>query len=997
MSTAPIIFISYAHADEPEKPAEGEVQWLTFVCRYLRPAVKGGVFELWVDRYMMGGTDWDPEIERKLRACDIFILLVSVNSMASDYIIDKEIAIIRERQANGDDVHFYPLLLTPTPDAGLRKVRDKNLRPRDAKPLFSFHGNDRLQHMTEAANEIAVIAQQIVDRKGALETSLPLTRPAYVHITGLPETTYERLVGRERELHHLDDAWADGNANILSLIAEGGTGKSALVNEWLQRLQADNYRGAAAVIGWSFYSQGSKDRATSAEPFLDWALGKLDIRIDTTSAIRKGEAIADAMTERRVLLILDGVEPLQHSLDSQQGELKDPGLRALLRRFAAIPPATEHGLVVLTSRLAVKDIARRKYGAAPILDVEQLSDEAGVALLRDNGVWGIDSELKTATKAFGGHPLALGLLASFLKETQYGDVRRRDHIRAYLADKENPRHDHAGRVMETYEKEWLTAQPVYQAIMSIIGLFDRPASGDCLISLRTKPAIEGLTDALVDLDDDQWMRALTRLRDLRLLSPEDRSAPDAIDAHPLVREYFGARLEETNGSAWRAAHGRLYEHLRDTTREGDRPSISGLGPLYQAIAHGCRAGLHQNALDEVYRDRICRRRSGRVMFYSTYVLGAIGSDLAAMSWFFDRPYETPVATLSARDRSWVLATAGVHLVGQGRLNEAIPAHREALRAAEADKDWSNAAAAGSNLCRALLVVGEVTASIVTAQRAITHADQGEIEDDIVARRTSYAAALHAAGRYAEAEEQFADAERRQKKSRPRERFLYSSRGHQYCDLLMSNGNYLAARDRATKTIAIARQNKWIRDIGLDTLTIGRAHFGLACVAMVDITSKDRRRDYARTARTHLDEAMEGLRAYGDGTYIVRGLFGRAAFRRSVGDWDGTVRDLNEVEEIAEPGPMKLCLCDVALERVRLAFAQIEAFAPLSGLIDNGPPKPQLPSETERNSLHDEAAKQLAIAADYIETCGYHRRDEELAELQTVLKGERAYAGLQPRV
>ena len=27
--TKPIIFISYAHADEPEKPVEGEVKWLT--------------------------------------------------------------------------------------------------------------------------------------------------------------------------------------------------------------------------------------------------------------------------------------------------------------------------------------------------------------------------------------------------------------------------------------------------------------------------------------------------------------------------------------------------------------------------------------------------------------------------------------------------------------------------------------------------------------------------------------------------------------------------------------------------------------------------------------------------------------------------------------------------------------------------------------------------------------------------------------------------------
>ena len=79
-------------------------------------------------------------------------------------------------------------------------------------------------------------------------------------------------------MKRLDDAWADAKINILSLIAEGGAGKSALVNEWLKRLQADNYRGAEAVLGWSFYSQGSKERATSAEEFLNWALDKLGIK-----------------------------------------------------------------------------------------------------------------------------------------------------------------------------------------------------------------------------------------------------------------------------------------------------------------------------------------------------------------------------------------------------------------------------------------------------------------------------------------------------------------------------------------------------------------------------------------------------------------------------------------------------------------------------------------------------------------------------------------------
>src|SRR5271166_1278104 len=268
----PLIFISYAHLDEPEKPRDEEVQWLSFVMKFLRPAVKSGEFAVWVDRLMPGGTKWDPEIERNLRACDIFVLLVSANSMCSNYIIDKELEIARERESAGE-LHVYPLLIEPTPKEGVDRVREFNLRPRDAKPLQSFSLAERNQHMSDAADEIAAIAAEIAERKEAAAPSKSTARTStYVHISGLPETFYERLVGRDAELKRLDEAWSDEGTNILSLVAEGGAGKSALVNEWLVRLQAETYRGADCVLGWSFYSQGSKERATAADEFLNWAL-----------------------------------------------------------------------------------------------------------------------------------------------------------------------------------------------------------------------------------------------------------------------------------------------------------------------------------------------------------------------------------------------------------------------------------------------------------------------------------------------------------------------------------------------------------------------------------------------------------------------------------------------------------------------------------------------------------------------------------------------------
>jgi hypothetical protein len=713
-SAKPLVFISYAHLDEPDPPRGEEIQWLSFVMKFLRPGVKGRKYEVWMDRLMPGGADWSPEIEAKARACDIFVLLVSANSTGSGYIVDKEIPIVRERQRSNDGVYFYPLLLDWTPQAGLEQVDDKNLRPRDAKPFSRLSPSERSRAMAEAADEIAEVSKAIEERKAAgAEQSQPVSSPLQgigslfgpaitnfivggieriapaaeearstpmVAISGLPGTAYERLVGRGAELERLDEAWRDNKTNILSLIAEGGAGKSALVNEWLMRLQADGYRGAQRVLGWSFYSQGSKERATAADEFLNWALAKLDMKIDTTSASAKGEAIAEALMARRALLVLDGVEPLQHGPGPQAGHLKDQGLRALLRRFATAPTQADHSLIVLTSRVAVADIKRFQDGTAPVVDVERLSDKAGAELLRDNDVWGIDKELRAASRDFGGHPLALTLLASFIKETQNGDVRRRDHIRGLLTDADNPRHDQARRVMESYEKEWLADQPALLAILHCVGLFDRPASSDCLIALRAKPAIGGLTDGIVGLGDEQWRRAVARLREVRLLAPRDPSDPEALDAHPLVREWFSEWTRLTNEAGWRAAHSRLYDHLRRSAREGPAPSLADLAPLYHAIVHGCRAGRHQEALEDVYKERICRYRpAGKNEFYSSKTLGAIASDLAAMSWFFERAYETTLDVLTYAECSFVLGVTSYALRAQGRLEEALKTIRAGLR------------------------------------------------------------------------------------------------------------------------------------------------------------------------------------------------------------------------------------------------------------------------------------------------------------------------------
>ena len=316
---------------------------------------------------------------------------------------------------------------------------------------------------------------------------------------------------------------------------------------------------------------------------------------------------------------------------------------------------------------------------------------------------------------------------------------------------------------------------------------------------------------------------------------------------------------------------------------------------------------------------------------------------------------------------------------------------------EEAQDWRNAAVDASNLIQTEQLAGDVKAAVAAARTGTAHADRSGDPRLMLALRADSADALHAAGELEKAASLFSDAERRQQQLQPKYPLLYALAGFQYCDLLQSQGSVLAALGRARQTLEWARPEKKLLPIARDTLTVGRASLGVALQGLAGGAPVASARASAHASAESLDIAVEGLRASGHNAELVHGLVVRAAFRRSAGDWDGAARDLDEAEEIAEPGPMRLCLSDIALERARLALARNEAFAPLNGLCEPSPPPPVLPDAAAASALRDVARTQLDIARKLIVECGYHRRDEELRELDAVAAGARRFADLPPRV
>jgi tetratricopeptide (TPR) repeat protein len=264
--------------------------------------------------------------------------------------------------------------------------------------------------------------------------------------------------------------------------------------------------------------------------------------------------------------------------------------------------------------------------------------------------------------------------------------------------------------------------------------------------LRAAPVIPGLTDALQNLSETKWRQALSKLRRIKLLTEPSRNsqrAPgtaDELDAHPLVREHFGQQLRRRLPDAWREANNRLYEHLTRTAKELPE-TMEEMSPLFAAVAHGCAAGRHQEALDDVFQQRIQRGNPP----FSVVRLGAFGANLAALAGFFAAPWQQPVAELTESDQAFVLNAAGFCLRALGQLKEAAQPLRASLEMCISLEDWKEAAIRVGNLSEIYLTLGEVAQALAFAQQSVELADRSGNGFERLKQRAKLADVLHQAG------------------------------------------------------------------------------------------------------------------------------------------------------------------------------------------------------------------------------------------------------------
>jgi tetratricopeptide (TPR) repeat protein len=722
-----------------------------------------------------------------------------------------------------------------------------------------------------------------------------------IHLVNLPAVA-NTLIGREDELAELNAAWRSPEAAFLQIVAAAGTGKTALLDKWFRQQQAD-------LLFYSFNSQGQSaaeaTQRSNSDQFFRHALEFAGATVPPTAPFSiKAEVLADKLRNERVLLILDGVEALQ----DRNGALTDLALKELLQSLAA----RNRGMVICSTQIALIDIpdSGPRTRSLRLLD---LTPAEGGHYLATLGVIGDDEELARTSTEFGNNPLALTLVGHYIADYLGKDVSRRNEL-LRLVDGESKHGDHATRAMRAYSSmlsgtdEWL--------LLTRLAYFNGPVD------------IADLRVLVPGIDQPPLTGALTRLHRLQLVHDVATSEPSSLapsssrlDCHALVRDHLERSLAESSPEDFRMTHALLFEHFLRKQQLKCPNKYEEMIPLFHAIFHGCRAGLHSRAFEDVYFARISHGDN----YYLTNDLGKFGTDLSLLSHFFERSWHMPQSVLVQRQKDIVVSQANFALRGLGRLDHAI----QQLKRLEIEgvplRIWRDVVVRYSNLSQLLLLRGDVSSSIDAAAKGLS-APTSSDPINRMSHLVDVGDAYHQAGQFELAESHFREAERLQATIEPNRPILYSVPGYRYCDLLLTLGRNDEVRYRA------ALWQEWLGDrkpnleLGLVNLCIGRV--GVRTTPEV---------------QWRLDQAVDYLLAAGSIVHLAAAFLARS--RES---------DLADLNGIACRNKFNLRLVDYLL-----AQAGVE--------IENG--------------RCEEAIAHLAKAKSLMAESGYRRHDKDLKAME----------------
>lgn len=385
----------------------------------------------------------------------------------------------------------------------------------------------------------------------------------------------QELVGRKNELHFLTDWVSNPHSEqyqnrVLSLIAIGGMGKSALSWKWFNDI-APNYMKLDGRMWWSFYESDSR-----YESFITRALAYVmdvpDKTVQRLNMAQREEKLLSVLDKQPFLLVLDGLERLlmayvqpnatramDNLLDTQTLTLPgasiekrlrktaDPRAAAFLTKLATVRASR----ILISTRLHPSDLETPTGDVRPgvvALHLPGLADEDALALWRSFGVTGSKQALKKLFNSFDNYPLLIRSLAGEVARYRRapGDFNKWKRANKNFNPFQLPMVLRQSHILQF---ALIGLDEIESEVLRTIAAFSFPANYDTLADLLVgENKLLGSEHALDE--------ALSELEDRGLLG-WDREA-NRYDLHPVVRGVVWGSLDE---QARKAVYAKLHAHF----------------------------------------------------------------------------------------------------------------------------------------------------------------------------------------------------------------------------------------------------------------------------------------------------------------------------------------------------------------------------------------------------------------------------------------------------
>jgi tetratricopeptide (TPR) repeat protein len=497
--------------------------------------------------------------------------------------------------------------------ANIRRIKEFRSHLQTHCTYTTFTGTDDLK-----AEVTAALANFVRNADSGTARSVRHWRPLVVHALQ-PARHFHGRDGLVDELIRWVKTPVPAD-RVISLVAVGGTGKTALVQKVIAKAEG-HFPGGLFV--WSFYHD------VRTEEFLRLACGYFGGDVDVPPRARLERLLGALSDGEPHLLVLDGLERVQSDGHDglPRGSLRDPQLSRLLQHIAG---GCGRARAVITSRFPLEDLAEwtgarhpperradvaerppaneglgkvpewfRKGRAIAVPETvghrtEQLDDldeSAARAVLREWGVKGDDRALDALAEPLHRHALSVAVLASFLANYHAGDPSKAPEFHRDEVLGEDPRVAKLVRILDEYAR---VLEPVEFDLLARLATFPREVRIAWLVNLVE--AGGEVAGKLAGLSEARLRGLLNRLRELGLIFAY-RSGDDlTYAAHPILRDYFKAAANLVSEDVHEAVRSRLALSL--SARPEHKPTRSAELDFYEMlIEHTRLAGRIQEAFE----------------------------------------------------------------------------------------------------------------------------------------------------------------------------------------------------------------------------------------------------------------------------------------------------------------------------------------------------------------------------------------------------------------